>query len=52
LADLFEFFKRLQALDRLIRIEQVKLTNDPDFSGQVTMETRVVIYYAAQAEQG
>lgn len=52
LAELFEFFKRLQALDRLIRIEQVKLTNDPDFSGQVTMETRLVIYYAAQSEQG
>ena len=52
LGELFEFFKRLQTLDRLIRIEQVKLTNDPDFSGQVTMETRVIIYYTAQAEQG
>jgi len=52
LGEVFEFYKRLQALDRLVRIEQVKLTNDTNFSGEVTMETRAVIYYAAEVEQG
>jgi Tfp pilus assembly protein PilO len=45
LAQMFKFYERLQDLDRLVRIEQVSLTNDPDFSGQVSMETVVVIYY-------
>ena len=52
LAEVFEFYKRLQALDRLVRIEQVKLINDTNFSGEVTMETRAVVYYAAEVEQG
>lgn len=52
LGEMFEFYKRLRALDRLVRIEQVKLTNDCNFSGEVTMETRAVIYYAAGVEKG
>jgi len=52
LAQVFEFYKRLQTLDRLVRIEQIKLTNDTDFTGEVTMETRAVIYYAARGRQG
>lgn len=52
LAQVFEFHKQMQRLDRLIRIQQVKLANDNDFSGEVTMQTRVVIYYRPQSEQG
>jgi len=52
LAQIFEFYRRLQRLDRLVRIEQVKLTNDSDFNGQVTMEARAVIYYRAKVGQG
>jgi Tfp pilus assembly protein PilO len=52
LSQLFEFYKQLQGLDRLIRIERVKLTNDKDFSGEVRMETEAVIYYKAQFGQG
>jgi len=52
LAQVYEFHKQMQRLDRLIRIEQVKLANDNDFSGEVSMETKVVIYYKPQSEQG
>jgi len=48
LTQIFEFFRGLQGLDRLVRIEQVKLMNDSDFSGEVSMETRAVIYYRAK----
>ena len=52
LAQVFEFYKRMQRLDRLLRIEQVKLVNDSDFSGEVSIQTKVVIYYRPQADQG
>ena len=52
LAQVFEFYKRMQKLDRLVRIEQVKLVNDSDFSGDVSIQTKVVIYYRPQADQG
>jgi len=52
LAQIFEFFRGLQRSDRLVRIEQVKLLNDSDFSGEVSMETRAVIYYRAKPGQG
>lgn len=45
LAEVFGFFKRLQRMERLIRIEEVKLMNDSDFSGEVRLEMRAVIYY-------
>jgi Tfp pilus assembly protein PilO len=48
LKQIFEFYKSLQAMDRLIRIEKVDLANDSDFSGEVGMETRAVIYYRPQ----
>lgn len=52
LAQMFKFYQRLQGMDRLIRIEQVKLTNDSSFSGNVNMQTKAVIYYHAETEQG
>ena len=52
LAQVFEFYKRMQKLDRLVRIEQVKLVNDSDFSGEVSMQTNVFIYYRPEARQG
>jgi Tfp pilus assembly protein PilO len=45
LKQIFKFYQRLQMLDRLVRIEQVKLVNDENFSGDVNMETKGVIYY-------
>jgi len=45
LTQIFEFYKQLQTLGRLVRIEQVKLVNDSSFEGEVSMETKLVIYY-------
>ena len=50
LIQIFEFFKQLQTLDRLVRIEQVNLVNDNSFSGEVSMETKVVIFYNPEVE--
>lgn len=52
LIQIFKFYRRLKQLDRLVRIEQVKLSNDGDFSGKVSMETDAVIYYKAQVGRG
>lgn len=50
LKQIFKFFKSLQGLERLVRIEQVKLSNASDFSGEVTMQTKGVIYYRSGLE--
>lgn len=52
LMQIFKFYRQLQGMDRLVRIEQVKLTNDSDYNGQVSMEARAVIYYRAKVGQG
>jgi Tfp pilus assembly protein PilO len=52
LAQIFEFCQQLQALDRLVRIEQVKLSNDSDYNGQVDLESMAIIYYRAKVGQG
>jgi len=52
LAQVFEFYKLLQGLDRLVRVEQIRLVNDNDFSGDVGMQTELVIYYRPLTERG
>jgi Tfp pilus assembly protein PilO len=52
LSQIFGFYRRVQGLDRLVRIEHVKLVNDGDFGGEVIMQTNAVIYYRAEVEQG
>ena len=52
LSQIFEFYRRVQGLDRLVRIEHVKLVNDGDFGGEVVMQTEAVIYYRAEVGQG
>ncbi len=52
LAEIFEFYKSLQGLQRMVRIESVSLGNDKDFKGRVSMRTQAVIYYQSNAEQG
>jgi Tfp pilus assembly protein PilO len=39
------FCSALQGLDRAVRIEDFKLVNDSQFTGQVRMETDAIIYY-------
>ncbi len=48
LVQIFKLYRQLQTLDRLVRIEQVRLSNDREFSGQVSMETKAFIYYRAK----
>lgn len=38
------FCQALQGLDRAVRIEKFHLVNDPQYSGQIKMETEAVIY--------
>ena len=48
LKQMFKLFKSFVGSERLIRIEQVKLSNAKDFSGDVTMQTKGVIYYRSE----
>ncbi len=52
LAQVFEFQKQMQRLDRLVRIEHIKLANDSDFTGEVSLQTKVIIYYRPKSERG
>ena len=45
LNQVFSFFESLQGLERSVRIEHVKLTNEKDFSGIVNLQTKAIIYY-------
>lgn len=45
LPQIFEFYKSLQNLNRLIRVENVKLESKNSSGGEVNMETKAVIYY-------
>jgi Tfp pilus assembly protein PilO len=49
---IFDFFGSLQAMDQLVRIEKIKIENDNDFSGNISMETQAVIYYRTETGQG
>jgi Tfp pilus assembly protein PilO len=51
LNQIFEFFKSLQTLDRLVRIEQVRLENSNDFGGRTNMEMKTVICYRTPTGQ-
>jgi Tfp pilus assembly protein PilO len=50
LLHIFKFFQSLQQLDRLVRVEHVKLENDKSFNGIVKMNTRIVIFYRIQTQ--
>ena len=45
LTQVFEFYRRVRKLDRLVRIEQVELVSGSDFSDEVSMQTKAIIYY-------
>jgi len=52
LAQIFKFYRQLQDMDRIVRIEKVMLTNDSGYNGRASMTTEVVVYYRAKVEQG
>ena len=45
LEQIFSFFDSMQSSGRLVRIQNVQLTNDKDYSGRVGMQAETVIYY-------
>ncbi len=51
LKQLFEFYRQLQQIDRQVRIRQVELINDADFGGEVSMQTKAIIYYQSADEK-
>jgi Tfp pilus assembly protein PilO len=51
LADTFGFFNDFQTLDRLVRIEQVTLTNDSGFTGQLRLQIEAVVFYRVAPRQ-
>jgi Tfp pilus assembly protein PilO len=51
LTDVFDFFSRLEALDRLVRIEKVALVNDNNLMGLVSMQTEAVIFYQSPKQR-
>ncbi|NLH16082.1 MAG: type 4a pilus biogenesis protein PilO [Phycisphaerae bacterium] len=42
---MYAFFQSLHALDRFIRIEKFKLTNENNYSGQVKLDATAQVYY-------
>jgi type IV pilus assembly protein PilO len=52
LGQVFQFYRQLQRLDRVVRIESVKLVNSDDLSGQVSMQTKAVVYYTPNVDHG
>ncbi|TFG47736.1 MAG: hypothetical protein E4H40_05920 [Candidatus Brocadiia bacterium] len=47
MSQMFEFFRTLQSLNRAVRVEHVQLVNTSDYSGDLSMETRAMIFYRA-----
>jgi len=43
--NVFELFRCLEQMDRLIRIESVKLNNDAEFSGQLNVQACASVYF-------
>jgi len=52
LNQIFEFYRSLDGMDRLVRIVQVELSNSREFSGELKMRTEAFIYYRSSGEQG
>jgi Tfp pilus assembly protein PilO len=46
LDQIFKLFDSLAQLDRLIRVEDVQLLNDSDYTGNVRMQAKANVYYA------
>ena len=52
LKQIFEFYRELQSLERVVRIEKVELVNNNEFTGEISMQTRADIYYRAEPKKG
>lgn len=47
LVQVFRFFKSLEGFERIIQIENVRLTGDGKFDGSVAMEAKMNVFYRA-----
>jgi Tfp pilus assembly protein PilO len=45
LSDMFAFIGSLERMERLVRIEQMDLTNDKDYTGQLTLSAKAKVFY-------
>ena len=45
LDQMYNFFQSLESIDRLIRIDELKLENDADFNAFVTLHAKANVYY-------
>lgn len=50
LEQIFEFLKSLANFERLIRIEELQLQNDTDYSGRIKLNAVAKVYYQAAVE--
>ena len=50
LEQIFEFLKSLTEFERLIRIEELQLQNDADYSGWIKLDATARVYYQAAVE--
>ena len=50
LEQIFEFLKSLSDFERLIRIEELQLQNDADYSGRIKLDATARVYYQAAVE--
>lgn len=51
LANLFDFFNALGTLDRVVRIENVVLENDENFTGKLTVRAEACIFYQPKSSR-
>jgi Tfp pilus assembly protein PilO len=50
LEHIFEFLKSLSDFERLIRIEELQLQNDADYSGRIKLNATAKVYYQTAVE--
>jgi Tfp pilus assembly protein PilO len=50
--EIFAFVKSVEEMDRLMRMEDLKLENSPEFSGHLKMTARVLVYYRPEEQAG
>ncbi len=52
LDQIFEFLKSLADFQRLIRIDELQLQNDADYSGRIKLNAAAKVYYQPAVEAG
>ncbi|MBN1795237.1 MAG: type 4a pilus biogenesis protein PilO [Sedimentisphaerales bacterium] len=48
LSQIRKFYQDIQHLNRAVRVEEFRLLNDSDLTGNINMETKVIIYYRSE----